>query len=365
MVNITTIDLLRVASSIPYANEISSLTTAAPDAVQFLSYNETFVTNILGPNVSQALISNLTWNAFHEAGVYNLATNSLYMASNWAGNFSNPVNITILNLTDNTVSSTRYTDLNEANGGAAFYPVGTPANSSAGQQIIFCDEGDLINPSQLTLVDPATNTSRVLVNSFNGKNFSSLNDIEQHPLTGDLWFTDARYGYWQYFRPTPVIRPQVYRFEPLTGVLQAVADEFVAPNGIEFSPDLAHVYVTDTGTNQFSNESIIPLNPATIYRFDITADGKGLHNRRLFAYADTGIPDGIHTDTEGNVYSACSDGVNVWNREGVLLGKMVVEGGSNNFAFVPGGMIIFNAYKLFKVTLAAEGRTVKRDFGLY
>jgi gluconolactonase len=36
----------------------------------------------------------------------------------------------------------------------------------------------------------------------------------------------------------------------------------------------------------------------------------------------------------------------------------------NNFAFVPGGMYIGNNYKLFFITIAAEGRTVKRDFGL-
>lgn len=36
----------------------------------------------------------------------------------------------------------------------------------------------------------------------------------------------------------------------------------------------------------------------------------------------------------------------------------------NNFAFVPGGVYILNNYKLFFVTIAAEGRTVQRDFGL-
>jgi hypothetical protein len=65
----------------------------------------------------------------------------------------------------------------------------------------------------------------------------------------------------------------------------------------------------------------------------------------------------IHTDTEGNVFSGCGDGVHVyvkrilgefwiaplmfhrWNNEGVLLGKIAVaNGGVNNFAFVPGGM---------------------------
>ena len=114
----------------------------------------------------------------------------------------------------------------------------------------------------------------------------------------------------QYFRPPPSIRPQVYRFEPNTGVVQAVADELRAPNGIELSPDLKHVYVTDSGSSTYSNHDNL-TGPASIYRFDITPDGKRLQNRQLFAYADQGIPDGIHTDTAGNVYAGCGDGINV------------------------------------------------------
>lgn len=114
----------------------------------------------------------------------------------------------------------------------------------------------------------------------------------------------------RYFRPAPVIRSQAYRFEPDTGVVQAVADGFVAPNGLEFSPDYKHIYVTDTGVHTFPNKDNL-TNPATIYRFDITEDGKRLHNRQVFAYSDDGFPDGIHTDTAGNVYSGCGDGVHV------------------------------------------------------
>ena len=363
MASVTSVNLLTLATSFPYVNQLANIVSTATSSIEFLSYNDTFTNAILGPNVSSQLISQQSYEAFHEAGVYNQATNSLYMASNWAGDFSNPVNVTVLNLTDYTVSSHRYANINEANGGAAYYPPGTPGNSSAGQQIVFCDEGDLINPSQLTLLDPATNTTRVLLNNFLGRNFSSINDVEQHNATGDLWFTDARYGYWQYFRPPPVIRPQVYRLEPLTGVVQAVADDFIAPNGIEFSPDYKYVYVTDTGEHTFPNKDN-QTYPSTIYRYEITSDGKRLQNRQVFAYADIGFPDGIHTDTVGNVYSGCGDGVHVWNQDGVLLGKMLVDGGVNNFAFIQGGMIIMNADKLFKVTFAAEGRTVKRDFGL-
>jgi gluconolactonase len=79
-----------------------------------------------------------------------------------------------------------------------------------------------------------------------------------------------------------------------------------------FSPDFKHIYVTDTGLHTYADKDNM-TEPSSIYRFDITPDGKRLHNRQLFAYAARGLPDGIHTDTSGNVYSACGggDGIDV------------------------------------------------------
>lgn len=201
MVNITNVDLLSLATSLPYAYNLQAIANASTDHVSFLSYNDSFVNDILGPDVSQELVARTDWVAFHEAGVYNQQTGKIYATSNWNGSFDNPINVTAIDIhNNNTISSIRYDNLAEANGGAAFYPVGTPPNSSAGQQIVFCDEGDFTNPAQLVLVKPATNESRVLLNNFLGRNFTSINDVEQHPYTGDLWFTDVPYGYWQYFR---------------------------------------------------------------------------------------------------------------------------------------------------------------------
>lgn len=326
MVNITHVSLLQLATSIDYANQLQSITNASTDHVSFIAYDQSFITDVLGTNVTQRLVADLPWEAFHEAGVYNIgesiaylsstffdlssATNKIYASSNWAGSFSNPINITIIDPVTNAITSTRYPNISEANGACAYYPPGTPSNSSANQAIVFADEGDLNNTSKLTLLDPAANSTTVLLTSFMGRPFSSLNDVIQHPETGDLWFTDARYAYWQYFGPTPDIRPQVYRFSPLTGVVQAVADEFIAPNGIEFSPDLKYLYVTDTGVHTFPGKDNATA-PASIYRFEMSKDGKRLRNRELFAYSDVGFPDGLHCDVEGNVYSASSDGVHV------------------------------------------------------
>ena len=50
---------------------------------------------------------------------------------------------------------------------------------------------------------------------------------------------------------------------------------------------------------------------APSYKFDIDQATGVLTNRRIFAFADSGIPDGIQIDSQGNIYSGCGDGVQV------------------------------------------------------
>ena len=47
------------------------------------------------------------------------------------------------------------------------------------------------------------------------------------------------------------------------------------------------------------------------YAFDVDPVTHVFKNRRTFAYIDCGIPDGIQVDTNGNVYAATGDGVQV------------------------------------------------------
>jgi gluconolactonase len=90
------------------------------------------------------------------------------------------------------------------------------------------------------------------------------------------------------------------------------------------------------------------------YAFDVaTYSGQPfLINRRLFALADTGIPDGIKCDMNGNVYSGCGDGLNVWSPGGILLAKVLVGGGVANFCFGKGGQIfLLNEHRLWRLQL--------------
>ncbi|KAF2708152.1 calcium-dependent phosphotriesterase [Pleomassaria siparia CBS 279.74] len=362
MSSIIPVDLLAGATNPGYFSTLATTNISNPTTISLLAYNDDFTT-LLGAGATARQLYSLDWEAFHEMGTYNRETNSVYITSNYVS-LDDPINITVLDLgNDYSISSTQFPDVHEANGGTNWYPPDMPqTNGSTPPRLLFCDEGDFNAYSQLVSVDPVTNTSTVVLNSFLGRNFSSINDVRQHPVTGDLWFTDADYGYFQNFRPAPTIPKQVYRFDPRTGQVQVAADGFDQSNGLEFSPDLKTLYVTDTGAQHFAPNL---TRPATIYAFDVVNDGKALANRRTFAYADSGFPDGIHADTEGNVWAGCGDGIHIWNDAGVLLGKIWIGVTANNFAFLPGKVLVFSNAQLWIVeNVKAVGREICRDFGV-
>ncbi|KAK6581263.1 hypothetical protein PZA11_005954 [Diplocarpon coronariae] len=351
------IDLLALAKDATYFSTLAATNISTP-AISFLSYDPSFQA-VVGGNATARKVLDLPWQAFHEAGIYNKKDHSLYITSNYQGPGDN-INITVVSMEDFSVRSTQFPHLQESNGGTSYYPPGADTTQPPPMQV-YADQGGFEHYTQLVAVDPNTNTSEVLLTNFLGRNFSSLNDVRQHPTTGDLWFTDTDYGYVQHFRPEPTQPKQVYRFEPETGVIQVIADGFEQPNGLEFSPDMKTLYVSDTGAQHFTYNR---TGPTTIYAFDIMAD-KTVTNRRAFAYVDIGLPDGMHCDTEGNVWVAAGDGVHVYNPAGILLGKIFIGETSNNMAFAPGQLFIFSNHRLWVVdNLKAQGREVCKDFGV-
>jgi gluconolactonase len=361
MSSIIPVDLLSYAVNPAYLSTLTTTNTSNPTTISLLAYDPSFP-SVIGPNATARQLHSLDYEAFHEAGVYNHATNKIYVTSNWAGDLNNPINVTVIDLADNySLSTTHYSALAEANGATSYFPPGTGRNNSLPSRVLYADQGDFTNPSSLISVDPATGSSEKILTSFLGRNFSSLNDVRQHPETGDLWFTDADYGYFQHFRPAPTIPKQVYRFSPRTGEIAVVATDFVQPNGLEFSPDLKTLYVSDTGAQGFGQNL---TRPATLYAFDVV-NKKNLAGRRTFAYADNGFPDGVHSDTEGNVWGGCGDGIHIWSPDGTLLGKIWTGVVTNNFAFLPGKVLVFTNKQLWIVeNVKARGREVCRDFGV-
>ncbi|WVQ98187.1 hypothetical protein IAU59_005309 [Kwoniella sp. CBS 9459] len=226
-------------------------------------------------------------------------------------------------------------------------------------KLVFTGEGQGDDvPSALYLVDPVEPyETKVILNNYFGRQFNSLNDVAVNPRNKELYFTDVTYGYLQDFRPAPGLQNQVYRFNYDTGAVRVVADGFNLPNGLTFSPDGKYAYVADTGINA-GFWGFNYTKPASLYRFDVTDDGL-FENRVTFAFIDTGIPDGVHCDSKGNVYAGCGDGIHVWNPSGLLLGKIWVGSTSANFQFAGKGRMVISAEtKLYYATLAAEGADI-------
>ncbi|KAM5344908.1 hypothetical protein ACJ41O_010770 [Fusarium nematophilum] len=285
----------------------------------------------------------------HEAGVFIPEDNSLFITSNQfddAKSGQRKIQISKISLSPERQSlgceEIEAPGVPMANGGV---------NYKGG--VLFCSQGSLEAPGGLVLMEskPPYRCS-TLISSFHGREFNSVNDVVVHS-DGSIWFTDPIYGFEQGIRPRPRLPNQVYRYDPETGSVRAMADGFGRPNGICLSPDEGIVYVTDTdwihgdGTTDDTRAS-------HIYAFDLaTYSGQPfLINRRLFAMADTGIPDGIKCDTDGNVYSGCGDGVNIWSPGGVLLGKILVDGGVANFCFgAKGELFLLNEFKIWRAQL--------------
>lgn len=335
------IDTKKLATDISYAR------TTYPSPC-FLSYHPSF-TALLGSSPSLELIEHRPSDTFaHEAGVYIPSTNSNYFTSTPQ---NGSISLYSVNHATNKVSSITFPDVVNANGACHY------ANS-----ILFCSQGDRTTPSALVLADPVAGTSQVLLNNFHGREFNSINDVAVHHPSGAVWFTDPLYGYMQDFRPAPQLPVQVYRFVPETGEVCCVADGFAQCNGLCFSPDYMRCYITDTGAVQAHAGpggpdafSVRPGFPATVYVFDVVDGGRRLANRRVFAYCDNGIPDGIKCDERGNVYSGCGDGVHVWDEHGTLLGKIWVGSVVPNFNFARDGMWLLAHEKLFFCRLGVKG----------
>ena len=117
----------------------------------------------------------------------------------------------------------------------------------------------------------------VIAAKYNGKKLNSPNDVAV-ASNGTIWFTDPSYGivgnYEGLKEPVEQEKCNVYRVDPKSGDTKVVADDFVMPNGIAFSPDEKKLYVIDSGITEGEG------NPAWIRVFDVDIDSGKVSNGR-------------------------------------------------------------------------------------
>jgi gluconolactonase len=169
----------------------------------------------------------------------------------------------------------------------------------------------------------------VIADSFEGKRLNSPNDVVVSS-DGAIWFTDPAYGidsdYEGHKAESEVGACYVYRVDPWSGEVRVVADDFVRPNGLAFSPDERRLYIVDTGATH------VPDGPRHMRVFDVTAEGR-LSGGAVFATCTSGLFDGFRLDVEGRIWTSAGDGVHCYAPDGTLIGKILVPEVCANVVF--------------------------------
>ncbi|MGB7755712.1 MAG: SMP-30/gluconolactonase/LRE family protein [Salinisphaera sp.] len=191
-------------------------------------------------------------------------------------------------------------------------------------RLISCEHGG----RQVTRTEHDGRTT-VLADRYDGGRLNSPNDVVV-ASDDSIWFTDPPYGILSDYEGHKAESEQagcfVFRLNPDSGELTVVADDFVRPNGLAFSPNERTLYISDTA------RSHDPNGHHHIRAFDVV-DGRRLENSRVFAVVEPGISDGFRVDTDGNVWTSAGDGVQCFAPDGTLLGKIHVPEAVSNLTF--------------------------------
>ena len=162
-------------------------------------------------------------------------------------------------------------------------------------------------------------TRTVLADRFEGKRLNSPNDVVVKS-DGSIWFTDPTYGidsdYEGDAAPSEIGASHLYRIDPATGAVRAMATDFVKPNGLAFSPDESILYVSDTGASHVAG------GPRWIRKFAVGADDASLSGGEVFATCAFGLFDGFRIDARGHLWTSAGDGVHCYGPDGALIGKI-------------------------------------------
>ncbi len=194
----------------------------------------------------------------------------------------------------------------------------------------------------------------VIADRHQGKRLNSPNDVVVKS-DGSIWFTDPTYGIMSDYEGKKSDPEQpgcyVYRVDPASGTVEVVADDFVKPNGLAFSPDEKILYIADSG---FSHDAD---GPHHIRAFDV-ADGRTLAKSRVFAEISPGVPDGFRLDIYGNLWTSTQNGVLCLAPDGAPLGRIRIPEMVANLTF--GGpkrnrLFITATTSLYAVYVATTG----------
>jgi gluconolactonase len=231
----------------------------------------------------------------------------------------------------------------------------TPSNNANGHAVD--RQGRLISCEHLTRRVTRTEfdgSVSVLADRYDGKRLNSPNDLVCKS-DGSIWFTDPSYGIMMDYEgdraSSEIGACHVYRIDPASGEVRCVADDYLKPNGLAFSPDESSLFIADTGGTHEKD------GPAHIRRHQVNADGS-LSGGEVIADCDNGFFDGFRFDRDNRIWTSAADGVHCLTADGKLLGKIKIPEFVANVCF--GGpklnrLFICGTTSLYSVYLNVNG----------
>jgi gluconolactonase len=168
----------------------------------------------------------------------------------------------------------------------------------------------------------------VIADNYQGKRLNSPNDVVVKS-DDSIWFTDPPYGILSDYegnKAEPEIGNNVFRVDGKTREIKVVADDFIRPNGLAFSPDEKKLYIVDSAGGRVKGQ------PKHIRVFDV-GDGGKLSGGEELADCTAGRFDGMRLDTAGRIWAATDDGVHCITPDGTLIGKVKIPEICSNVVF--------------------------------
>lgn len=205
-------------------------------------------------------------------------------------------------------------------------------NTNGSNGMFFDNEGRLFvtqvpfGTGGIAIIYPPA-AKRMLVDNYDGKPFGRANDLTV-TRNGGVYFTDSANA--QPMPPTGVpLPPALYYLAPGATRATQLFTDVPFPNGVVLSRDEKILYLNNT-------------NGEYLLAFDVQPDGS-LKNRRNFAKYEGVTPnaagvavsgaDGLTMDSQGRLYAACANGVQVFSPQGQYLGTIPMPRAPQNLSF--------------------------------
>jgi gluconolactonase len=190
----------------------------------------------------------------------------------------------------------------------------------------------------------------VVASNWSGHRFNSPNDVVE-ASDRSIWFTDPPYGLMS--ATSEILRLGeyggcwVFRVDGTSGVVTPVITDMEHPNGLAFSPDETLLYVAD------SSRLVSPTGRHHVRVYDV--ESGECRNGRDFCRIESGVPDGIHVDTNGRLWCSSHGAVLVYSATGELLETIAVPETVTNLCLDSGGTLyITTAHSLYSIATLAR-----------